>query len=258
MLRPFVFSSLYIAIGAVSLSLFYQFTANSIHVPRTLIIGLATFMAYNIVQIMPLFKRSPISERGQWIFRHRKPLWTCIGICLLLITVLSQFLILEDIVNFAHLLLLSLLYEGTVTKKGLRSIPFLKPFLISYVWAMSCAFPVFGFYANLATVECFFFIFSLCLLFDLRDIQDDSRQGIKTFATSYGTGVTKVLSTSSFLIALLLVLSFSSVSYILLGVFSSAGILAIYKSAKNTSDLYYLYVVDGLILTKLFLLLEVF
>lgn len=257
MLRPFVFSSLYIAIGAVSLSLFYQFTANSIHVPRTLIIGLATFMAYNIVQIMPLFKRSPVSERGQWIFRHRKALWTCICLSLLLITVLSQFLILEDILNFAHLLLLSLLYEGTLTRKGLRSIPFLKPFLISYVWAMSCAFPVFGF-ANLAVFECFFFIFSLCLLFDLRDIQDDLRQGIKTFATSYGTGMTKILSTASFLIALLLISSFSSVSYILLGVFSSAGILAIYKSTKTTSDLYYLYVVDGLILTKFSLLLEVF
>lgn len=258
MFKAVVFSSLYISLAAISLSLFYQFIGESIHLPRTIIIGLGTFISYNIVQILPLLKRPPISERGRWIQARQKALWFLIGASTVGIGLLSQFLGLKDILNFSHLLLLSLLYEGVVLRKGLRSIPFFKPFLISYVWAMTCAFPVFGTYTVLPTIECFLFIFSLCLLFDLRDVQDDLRQNIKTFANRYGSLAAKMLSVSSLLASVLLLLMFTDLSILLLTSFLMLGIVLISTANERSSDLYYLYLVDGLILVKLFLLLEAF
>ncbi|MCO4754389.1 MAG: hypothetical protein KC478_07890 [Bacteriovoracaceae bacterium] len=252
------FSSLYIALNALALSLFYQIISGSIHIPRAITIFLATFISYSAVQLFPLKNKQPRSERSQWILSHRKVLIWSMSLCSVLILALIPLLDLEDILNFAHLFVLALFYEQVISSKNIRSIPYAKPFLISYVWTMACAYPSYSeSLPMLALLECFLFIFSLCLLFDLRDIEDDKAQDVVTFATRFGAAAVIPLASISFIAALILVFNLFEVGLISWILFLAIGIVTILKSRPSTADLYYLLAVDGLIGFKLLLLVEV-
>lgn len=266
------YSSVFIAINAAILAVFYGGLLGSVVIPRVLVIGLATFACYNLVQLGPLRKRAPLGERNTWIFKRRKGLWIMTGIALLCVSLVATQLSLYDWINFGHLFLLALLYESIFDhgplRKPLRKIPYTKPFFIAYIWTMSCAFPALydlGF-ALSATgghlwilPECFFFISGLAMLFDLRDANEDKRLGVKTFPTQLGPKRAKMIA-GVFLFLSLALLFKNSLETTALSIWSlalyAAAVAAVATMVKNDSpESGFLYGVDGLIGLKGLLLL---
>ena len=105
----------------------------------------------------------------------------------------------------------------------------------------------------------FFFIYSICILFDFRDVAEDKKAGIKSMIT-YLTekGIDKLFWSS-------LMIFFIS-SFIMLRFFSLITIIALlipgiilamlyYPSKKNFSDYLYYFVLDGLMMLSAPLLL---
>jgi len=105
---------------------------------------------------------------------------------------------------------------------------------------------------SLFVISRYFFIYAICILFDLRDREDDKAAGIRSLITYLGTGSIKILFTISlliFAIATLLLYNyhFSSVQIMLL---SAPGIilaLLYNRASRDFSDMLYYFVLDGLL-----------
>lgn len=105
---------------------------------------------------------------------------------------------------------------------------------------------------SLFVISRYFLIYAICILFDLRDREDDKAEGIRSLITYLGIGSIKILFIISLLIfaittPLLTNYQFSSLQIILL--LSPGIILALlYKRAsRDFSDMLYYFVLDGLI-----------
>lgn len=228
-------------------------------------IALATLASYNFVQLAPLRKKAPHGVRSQWIFRNRKPLWGLCVASLGLTMLLSLRLGLYDWINYGHLFILALLYEDTLGNKPLREFPFLKPVIIAYIWTMACALPPIldAVFASgqaqlfILLPECFLFIFSTCVLFDLRDRSEDMSTGIKTFATVYGFKQSKLLALICFSASSIMLWLFGFAPALALLVYSAFFCLLVAKLNKDSGDMPYLLGVDGFLGLKLFLLLAI-
>jgi len=106
----------------------------------------------------------------------------------------------------------------------------------------------------------FFLVYAICILFDLRDREDDKEAGIRSLITYLGKEHIFLLFTASLLIfagatVCLLLYGYSLLSVILLLV---PGIItaAIYKYAStHFSDMLYYFVLDGLMALSAMLML---
>lgn len=100
--------------------------------------------------------------------------------------------------------------------RPLREVPFLKIFLIAFVWTGACLmFPAVSFHGfnilsdlelQLTAITYGCFIFSLTLPFDIRDLKDDKSLAILTIPGTIGIFKTKLLSAIGFSVSILLFL----------------------------------------------------
>ncbi|MEX0799109.1 MAG: hypothetical protein WD025_06675, partial [Bacteriovoracaceae bacterium] len=199
MLKALSYSSLFIAFNAFCLALFYSMLADGVVLARVSLVGIASFISYNAVQLIPVIKEGPLNERAEWMLLHSHGLFAAMALASGAILTLLPQLSLFDWLNYGHLFFLTLFYEKVVADFSLRSAPMLKPFLISYVWTMACAFPqIYEGQDNWWMLpECFLFIFALSALFDIRDIETDKSQGVKTFATELSPSMVKWIAGAS-------------------------------------------------------------
>lgn len=166
------------------------------------------------------------------------------------------------------------LYYGSVKPAGrrhtLRSNGWLKPFVIGFVWAGAVTvYPVLfngierdmvfepGLLSFLLFVKNFMFITMLCIMFDIKDYAADSNQQLKTFVVRYGLRKTifyiliplTLIGLGTFLSYALLMhfpplrILVNTVPFILL-------IIVAYSMHRRKSILYYLAIIDGLMLVK--------
>lgn len=258
MLKAISYSSIFIGLAAFSLSLFHGLESGSIVIARSILIGLATFASYNITQLAPLRLRDPLTPRGWWLKKHSKTLWRMSLIALAMITLLSTQLSLYDWINFSHLFVLSLVYENTFGNTPMRKIPYIKPFWISYIWAMSCALPYAYDSKNWSllwqTLECFLFILSLCVVFDIRDKFDDLTNDTKTFATKLSLKNVKLISFLIFVAAFAFLIGLYKINLIGAIIFALTYMAILWVAKPNSKESLYLVGVDGLIILKLLLL----
>lgn len=92
--------------------------------------------------------------------------------------------------------------------KGLRYVPGAKSFFLAGGWTLATAViplviirdQVTATDLLLIALKRFSFIFALCLLFDIRDLQSDSLRKIKTIPVLFGVRNTKNLATASILV----------------------------------------------------------
>ena len=161
-----------------------------------------------------------------------------------------------DLINYFHLFILSLLYIGP-KDKNLRKIKYLKPFIISYIWAMSIVAPYY--YDNIITpslvfiLEFFSFILYLAIIFDFRDRNSDAIEGIKTFAQKLPLKRLKIILMMLVIFSSLFSLIYFCFSYFLV-LNIIANLLVIIALNDTRNSLYYLVLVDGLIGLRAFLL----
>jgi len=225
------------------------------------------------------------NERSIWYFEKRK-IFPFTQTLLFVLTLLSIGLLFQQkIIDFSLIdiktwlllllfLLLALLYYGnSITGKGfysLRKFGLFKPFLIGLVWTGTVSIlPVFFYdlthHSNhffqpttlFLFIKNWFYISVLCILFDLKDYATDHNLELKTFIVRLGLrktlfSVVLPMAIGSWSIFLSLALTkhfpplrilFNSIPFVLL-------IIVSYTMHQRKSILYYLAIIDGLMLVK--------
>lgn len=140
---------------------------------------------------------------------------------------------------------------------NLRSVPFLKSFIIGMVWVLVCV----GAPLNISEVTpllmwfCaaqLFFITALCVLFNIKDLEQDKITGTYTIPVLYGIRIAKIF-TMVLLVCYLLAsfLAGSGIGFVAgtFGTFLLSCFFTIGSSPKKHS-FYYLFGVDGIILIQ--------
>lgn len=173
------------------------------------------------------------------------------------IIILSAFwLSLSQILFLAHLGLVSVLYyfPAGAKRKGIRGIPYLKIFIVAYVWAAVSSFlpslelgqyawsekPILLFLAH------FCFITAILIPFDIRDMQSDQKDHTLTLPQAMGSTLVKITGVLLMIIFTALILALTTDFYLTLILFG-ATVLLILKSEQRKPRYYFGLLVDGLL-----------
>ncbi|HTN47691.1 MAG TPA: hypothetical protein VL098_15180 [Flavipsychrobacter sp.] len=168
--------------------------------------------------------------------------------------------------------LIAILYYGVVGFLNLRNIGWLKPFWIGFTWAgMVNIYPVLFYDIThsiptavspvtvLLFVKNLMFITVLCIMFDIKDYADDHNRQLKTFVVKKGLRYTifyiliplSMAGLCSFW--LYSTLSHFSVQKIILNTIPFICMISVaYSMHRRKPILYYLFLIDGLMLLKAF------
>lgn len=261
-----LFSSLFIAACAVS---FCIETNVLLDVPLNsfsfycFVFG-ATLVQYNLHYSM---KKVAVknSERLRWTLKNKRLHFILLitGCLLILFSFFSfhlkHFIILGVLGCIAVLYSFPFLPFGK--KKRIKDYGFIKIITLSLLWTLVTVWlPVTNLNVNpylfsFVFVKRFVFIFILCLLFDVRDIEIDNKENINTLAVMLGKK--KSYALSCFLLLLFGVLSiiqyffYPQMAFLLAMLVSSVITWIIIQLTKKTnSDFIYLAGVDGMMLVQ--------
>jgi 4-hydroxybenzoate polyprenyltransferase len=156
--------------------------------------------------------------------------------------------------------------------KKLRRIGWLKPFIIGFVWSgVVTVLPVifyqiqtgkvlekFAYPSGIFWLINFMYISTLCIMFDVKDVENDKISGIKTFSVSFGTTQTILYIILPLSVAGLLsfwLIAFKQNMQTLNIIFQTIPYIALILVAfslikKPRKLIYYLFVIDGLMIVK--------
>ncbi len=237
-------------------------------------VGVATFFLYNLHKPVTYFLRQQFMENQR--FRRTKAFEMPLSILSILAAILCVYYFFQRQNNSKILLIgmavLSLGYVLPILGKGqrLRDVGLLKIFLIAFVWSVITVVLPFleinnpsknSIFLSLACIERMCFIFTLCIPFDIRDMDWDSRTNVKTIPLSIGSKNAKTVGYFALIISI-------SMSYLLLnnGNYNKIqflGLVIVYlltaltllKTDKNRSDYFFYGGIDGLILGQSIILI---
>jgi hypothetical protein len=228
---------------------------------------------------------NPANKRAVWYVNHKQMMVLsqvtltiifCIFTAVLLNNLwphISQITITEWLL-IVSVPIIAMLYYGVnlpiVATKNLRQLGWLKPFVIGFVWAgMVTIYPIVYYhimsnttytltlFGSLLFIKNFMFVTVLCIMFDIKDYAADHNQQLKTFVVRVGLRKTifyiiiplTIIGLSTFLIFAtsrqfpLLRILINTIPFILL-------IIVAYSLHRRKSILYYLAIIDGLLLVK--------
>lgn len=144
--------------------------------------------------------------------------------------------------------------------RGLREIPVFKNILLSAVWAFATVLLPFAFTGSLQydeqiifmALRRFLFVYSLTVIFDIRDQEHDRRAGFRTLPMSVGVKNTKALAIGTLVIFLALALADPAIRssavthYREALIFSALITMALIMLADTRRrNAYYIVIVDG-------------
>jgi 4-hydroxybenzoate polyprenyltransferase len=233
----------------------------------------STLGIYNFCILIskPAQPQSSPYKRVRWFFAHYRLMVTFTIVSLLSLIPLFFLITTESKILLTFLGCLSFCYGLPLFtigdhKFGLRNIPGLKPFLITLVWTLSCVlFPLLEIMHNhtsyislrdvtILTAKRFLLIGALTIPFDIRDLFDDRKQGLKTIPVAWGEKNAYLLC--QVLLAGYVVLLFLfrqdgfntdfwalTVTVILTG-------WLIFKSALKKNEYYYFFFMDGVLILQ--------
>lgn len=250
----------YIAVFAIT-TLYYTYAYISIHVAN------------------------PHNKRAVWYMHHKKAMQLSQIILTIMFAICTAKLLqnlcphLPNISTTEWIIILATptiaaMYYGInlpiLTTKNLRQLGWLKPFVIGFVWAaMVTVYPVIynhiihntaysiTLLSTLLFIKNFMFVTVLCIMFDIKDYAADHNQQLKTFVVRVGLRKTifyiiiplSIIGLSTFIIFAtsrqfpLLRILINTIPFVLL-------IIVAYSLHRRKSILYYLAIIDGLLLVK--------
>jgi len=254
----FLYSNLFISVCASAFTIeTYLLVQSEINWLYILFVFASTFALYNFQRLFYTGKTFGESKsvRHRWIFVQRKLLLILSAVALTGIAILFFFFPLKFILWFSILGLLSLSYFLPFT--NLRSIPLVKAALVALVW--TCITYYFPLLLNSLDAENwqeatsrFFFLLSLAVAFNIRDIEIDRKSAVKTLPVIFGEQPTKILCVVFILIFSLLVIFSGYNLKIQIGLLSSAVLTAIliFTASETRSEYFYSLWLDGMILLQ--------
>lgn len=196
-------SNIYIALAAVMLTIGsqVQLGLKPVFHYYLLLIFFSTIIDYNLHRIGKLLfgKSAIVQEKYNWAFRNLKSLYITIGIAFIGLIISLFFIELRVLLWLLPLGVLAVFYSlptriGKRKFRNLRNIPGLKIFIFALTWsAMTILLPLaYMEYRTTTThvvlmmLERFLFIFAITLAFDVRDMLEDYKSGIRTIPIIYG------------------------------------------------------------------------
>jgi 4-hydroxybenzoate polyprenyltransferase len=215
-------------------------------------------------------QRSPY-KRVRWFFAHYRLMVTFTIVSLLSLIPLFFIITTESKILLIFLSILSFgyglpLFTVGDHKFGLRNIPGLKPFLITLVWTMSCVlFPVLESMHNHLTditmrdttiliAKRFLFIGALTIPFDIRDLFDDRKVGLKTIPVVWGEKnaylFCQVLLAGYIVLMFLFRQNGFSLDFFALTLTMFLTGWLIFKSAWEKNEYYYFFYMDGVLILQ--------
>ena len=261
-----VFSSIFIALCAVALCIETNFL---LHLPLNdtgfycFVFG-ATLVQYNFHYFIKKNANTG-SKRLNWSARNIHIHKILLGIgCLFILGSLFT-LHLKHYFLLGILGFISILYSSPFLpfprRKRIKDFGLLKILTLSLFWTLvtvwlpivETKFHILSF--QLIFIRRFIFLFILCLLFDMRDIDVDSKENINTLPIILGIKKTYLLANTLVFVFMLLsvieYLQLSDMGQLLAMLLSGvATFLVIYNSRNNKNDIYYLGIVDGMMLLQ--------
>jgi 4-hydroxybenzoate polyprenyltransferase len=282
LIRTFVFGNIFVAFCAYFITtqeLFFDAKISLVN-PAALLVFFSTLLIYNYRKL--LFGRQelspPFTERSQWIVSNRS-LLAIICLCSVFGILISCFSLKGSTFLFLiPFFFVSVLYATPLSTqlnstKRLRHLPFVKIFLVAGVWsAVTVLFPALEYEIEsivspslLFTFSTrFLFLFAITLPFDLRDMEADRQNNIKTFPLVLGEKKTIQLAIVCLLLFCLCYLLgafvFKQINPFKACAYCISGLIAIgfvSQSEKQKSEYFVSFWIEGLMLVQ-FILLFIF
>lgn len=260
-LNTLVYANVFISVCAFAQVLmtyhFFAIPVNFNNNSYLIFVLLATYLQYNVQRGYYIVNHSNlISPRSQWTIRHKKIMGLSIVGSLVVLLFLCNKLSWLSIGIMAGAEIISTLYY--LQPFNLRRHGYIKPFLISAVWVISCGLvplienQLLTLHSVWFLASQFVFISVLCLLFDIKDNDTDYISGVNTYANKFGVTATKVMCALLVLIGFTCFYMFKNDSQSLTGSVILRLLLLltiVYTNDKRHSFYYYLWV-DGLLILQ--------
>jgi len=273
-------SNIYISFAAALLAFETQIQLGmkpQLH-PYVFIIFFATLFEYNIHRlILVLTNKDGLNhDRHSWIKKNPEQFYFVVFFSI--IGFLASILLAKVQVLFAlaPIGLLTIFYSLPFLKKikyvfRLREIPFLKIFLISFVWSVvTILLPIIQSnitydkgHILLMLIERFIFVFAITIPFDIRDMSDDRLSGLKTIPILIGQKKSIVVANISLLLFTIICLvhyPMYKLTFILPGLILSTLTTLFFLNNKTLRSLYYYHygILDGTMILQGFLVIVFF
>ena len=246
--------------------------------PLLALLFASTLCIYNfsILLSKPQYPEKSPFRRIRWYFTNTRLNLSITIIAAIALVPLFFMLSYESQIWLAGLSIISVgyslpLFSSGKQKFGLRNIPGLKSLLITLVWTMSCVvLPILEAKSNhwvtvsnndmlILTCKRFFFIGALTIPFDIRDLFEDSRSGLKTIPVVFG-------ERKAYLFCQLLLTGYLVLLFLFRGngfnsdfiALSSTTLLMgwlIFKSEWKKNEYYYFFYMDGVLILQYVLLM---
>ncbi len=259
----FLFTSLYISLCAVIMV--YQTYALIIGQPVNFyfaaFVFFSTVSSYNFHWALTPHSVAP-SQRLQWE-EHHKSYHLLLSIVGLIGSVIFLFFLEDGWIYIIPSVILTFLYSAPKIPlpvfQLLKKVAIGKTIFLALIWAyVTSLLPVLIEHvvttkAILFFIAQFFLIYSICILFDFRDREDDKADGIRSMITYFDERRINILFAASVVIyaglTLLLLKYELTWLHITLLLIPAVILVGLYKHAKtNFSDYLYYFVLDGLMM----------
>lgn len=254
--RFLVNSNIWIALATVCL---YQLSLMQVGVELQLnatvfLLFFSTLLIYNVFRII-----GHINEKKQWYLKHYN-YTTTLSFFSLVASLIALYFFEKEFLPIIFLAgILTLLYVGPLTKKtnkkfNLRKFWFLKSILVALVWVLlTVVLPLIenNFSGNdllFYSLEKFFFILGITIPYDIKDMQEDESDRVKTIAIKFGVKRTKWISNIFLFFGLLIAFIidrhfFKAVLFIYL-----VAMYLNHQLDESKDELWYTFFIDGTII----------
>lgn len=221
-----------------------------------LFVFLATYLQYNLQRGYSVTQLNLYTDRSLWLTKYKKPMLISAFIGLVVLLFLCNGLSRTSIIIMCAAEVVSNLYY--LPPFNLRKHGYIKPFLISAIWVISCCLvplienQLFTMHALWFMAAQFLFIGVLSMLFDIKDADDDYVTGVNTYANRFGMNPTKILCVVLTVIACACFYQFmpglsSLMKIIVTGLLTVTAVLL--TDDRKHAFYYYLFV-DGLLIVQ--------
>lgn len=225
-----------------------------------LFVFLSTYLQYNVQRGYFIQQINLYTDSTAWITRHRQVLIYTAAAALIGLLFLCNSLSYTSIAVLVGAEIVSTAYY--LPPLNLRKIGFLKPFVISGIWMLSCtAVPLIEnqlFHTPVLwlLLSQFCFISTLSILFDVKDTTDDFLNGIATYSNTIGEKGTKILCCLLALASLASFYQFKHAPGALLAeaLLMGATMVTVWVTNEKKHRFYFYLWVDGLLLLQAVLL----
>lgn len=260
LLKLLVYANVFIALASLAhvfvTYMLFAIPVNFVNNSYLLFILLSTYLQYNVQRGYMINPVNVGTERSQWLIKHRKKLLISIVISLGIVLFLCNNLSWTSIMIMVGAEIVSTFYY--LPPFNLRKHGYIKPFLIAFIWTVSCAVvpliehDLITSSSYLYFVSQFCFVSLLCFLFDIKDMETDYLNGINTYANKFGMNVTKGICLLLAVVSGVTFYFFTNDHIALmceLGTLLLTGITVILTNDKKHDFYYYLWV-DGLLIAQ--------